>query len=133
MPYMFLERQTLYFSSYKNETVITWSERKKKAFFFELYFALRKISQRFYFILIHTALNKLPEYRYFHILKKHVIRCLFLKSSKNLQCILKVLGFIKTTDPPTHRPLTHLWSYKEHLWWLLLTVGRCSFVTLQLY
>ena len=55
----------------KNETVMNWSSRKNKeciwkksAFFFKLYFVLRKIFQRLYFASVYRILNKLSEYAF---------------------------------------------------------------------
>ena len=75
----------------KNETVMSWSSRKKKDYFFKVYFVLRKFLQHLHFISIYKYWKNFQNIYFLHIKKHYFIRFFaFFIILKSLRCILKI-------------------------------------------
>ena len=82
-----LERQTLWFSSYKHRKLIVKLlelPHNKRAFFCTVYFIRRK----FCFISMYSILNTISKYTYQKTIL-HILLQLVFKIVKSFQCILK--------------------------------------------
>ena len=97
----------------KSKAVMSWSSRKKKErIFCTVYFVWSKFFLTFGFISKYSVLNKLSEYIYFYIAKKHYFIhfcCLFLKSSKSYSVSL-MENFIFCGVWPPERVFTFVYS-----------------------
>ena len=66
---------------------------RKECIFYSVYFVRRNIFQHLRFISMYSALNKLPEYTYFYILKNLALYTFLLvfKIAESLECISLIL------------------------------------------